>query len=139
MLGLPPCPFPGFPGQRRHWCGPQGMVQDLKHLEKQSGLVKPRCQRTNGYRDKPALRLRESAAMYRMMLLSATYRADQENLKTPSGGKKRATAKREEYTTPFNCCFCCTDRTDRQTDTWISDLHGSHFRFFKRNLSHPQV
>lgn len=72
-------------------------------------------QKTGGQTDRPALRLRESAAMYRMTWLSAMYRADQEKLKTTSGAKNRPSAKREEYRTWFNCCFCCTDRPDDRT------------------------
>ena len=50
-----------------------------------------------------------------MERLLVTYRAAQGKLKTTSGGKKRARAKRDEYTTPSNCCLCSTDSTaDRQ-------------------------
>lgn len=54
--------------------------------------------------------------MYLMQLLSLTYRAAHEKLKLTSGAKKRARAKRDEYTTLSNCSLCWMDSTVTDTD-----------------------
>lgn len=78
--------------------------------------LKSEDQQTEGEWVLPALRFRESTAMYLMQLLSLTYRAAHEKLKLTSGAKKRARAKRDEYTTLSNCSLCWMDSTVTDTD-----------------------